>query len=148
MKTKGYVPTLAAAGVLAMTGANLAVAADLGRPAPPPVKAPYVPPPFTWTRFYLGGNIGGAWAQHTVTDSFYGLTFDTGTSAGRFIGGGQVGFNYEFGGGFVLGVEAELEGIASNNNNNVGIIVPALPTDTIAITSNNRWLGTLAARFG
>jgi outer membrane immunogenic protein len=130
-----------------MPGPNLAVAADLSRPAPPPVKAPYVPPPFTWTGFYIGANIGGAWAQHTVTDSFYGVTFDTETSNGRFIGGGQVGFNYEFGGGFVLGLEAEFDGIASNNSNNVGVFVTALG-DTVAITSNNRWLATVAARFG
>jgi outer membrane immunogenic protein len=134
---------------LALTAlvASPAVAADLSRPAPPAYKAPPPPPVFSWTGFYLGGNLGGAWAQHTVTDSFFGVTFDTGTSNGVFIGGGQVGFNYEFGGGFVLGVEGEFEGIGSNNHNNVGVVVPAL-TDTIAITSNNRWLATVAARFG
>src|SRR5215831_20539160 len=108
MKVKRYLPLLAAAAVAAMSGANVAAAADLGAPPPPPVKAPvYVPPPFSWTGFYIGGNIGGAWAQHTVTDSFFGQTFDTGTSNGVFIGGGQLGFNYEFGGGFILGVETE-----------------------------------------
>jgi outer membrane immunogenic protein len=123
-----------------------ALAADLSRPAPAYKALP--PPPaqiFTWTGFYLGGNLGGAWAQHRLTDDFFGLNFDTGSN-GAFIGGGQVGFNYEFGGGFVLGVEGEFDG-AANNHNSVGVFVPTLK-DTIAVTSNNRWISTLAARFG
>jgi outer membrane immunogenic protein len=138
-----------AAGFVGMTGANIAVAAELSQPAPLPVKAPaYVPPPFTWTGFYLGGNLGGAWAQHTVTEEFFGLSFDTGTRSGEFIGG-QIGFNYEFGGGLVLGVESEIDGIANNSNSNggVGVLVPALK-DTVALTSNNKWIATIAARFG
>jgi outer membrane immunogenic protein len=148
MKAKRCLPLLAAAAVAAMSGANVAVAADLGAPPPPPVKAPvYVPPPFSWTGFYLGGNIGGAWAQHSVTDSYYGLAFDTGTSNGVFIGGGQVGFNYQAG-WFVGGIEGDFDWAANNNNNSVGVILPVAPGDAIAVTSHNRWISTLAARLG
>jgi outer membrane immunogenic protein len=31
-----------------------------------PVKAPTAPPPFTWTGCYLGGHVGGAWADNVV----------------------------------------------------------------------------------
>jgi hypothetical protein len=54
-----------------------------------------------------------------------------------FIGGGQVGFNYQFS-TLVVGLESEFEGIGSNNHNR-GVLVPALG-DTFAITSNDRWL--------
>ena len=62
-----------------------------------------------------------------------------------FIGGGQVGFNYQFS-TLVVGLESEFEGIG-NNNNSHGVFVPALG-DSIAITSNNRWLALLTARLG
>jgi outer membrane immunogenic protein len=74
-----------------------------------PVKAPPMPPPpppFTWTGFYIGGNIGAAWAQTHWADSLFGIDWGR-TSNTRFIGGGQLGFNYEFAGSsFVLGAEA------------------------------------------
>jgi hypothetical protein len=36
-------------------------AADLGRPAPPVTPIPaYIP--FSWTGFYIGGNVGVAWS--------------------------------------------------------------------------------------
>ena len=110
------------------------------RPAPyappPPV---YAPPPFSWTGFYLGGNVGGAWAHRDVTDTFFLGDFGNGNNNGVFIGGGQVGYNWQVGYA-VLGIEAEVDGAANNNNTRtVGIV---------QVTSNNRWITTLAARFG
>ena len=64
-----------------------ALAADLRRPA-------YTPPPpvFSWTGFYIGGNLGGAWARGSVNDSLFGLSASSDRSG--FIGGGQLGVNY------------------------------------------------------
>jgi outer membrane immunogenic protein len=123
-------------------------AADLSRPAPAYKALPPPPAPiFTWTGFYLGGNLGGAWAQRDITDRLYGLTWGSGSSNAVFIGGGQAGFNYQFG-GFVLGVEGDFDW-AANSHNSAAIVVPAVGAgDLIQITSNNRWIGTLAARFG
>ena len=39
-------------------------------------------------------------------------------SRGAFIGGGQIGFNYQISPSFVVGVEADFQGVAGNNNNN------------------------------
>ena len=86
--------------------ANSGQAADMAVKAPPP---PIAVPIFTWTGFYIGGNLGAAWAQRSVTDIF-GNTF-TRTSDARFIGGGQLGYNWQTG-NFVLGVEGDIDGIA------------------------------------
>jgi outer membrane immunogenic protein len=108
--------------------------------APPPVVVP-----FSWTGFYLGANIGGAWGQRDVTDVTRVLAF-TQSSNGRFIGGGQVGFNYQVN-NFVVGVEGDIDGLAGNNGGNgTGLIVPGV--GTIVASSNNSWISTVAARFG
>ena len=123
-----------------------ASAADVrARPAPYAPPAPvYAPPAFSWTGFYLGGNIGGAWAHRDVTDTFFRVNFNNGNDKGVFIGGGQVGYNWQFGYG-LIGIEADFDGVA--NNNNAGVVF--IPTvGPIQVTSNNRWVTTVAARFG
>ena len=96
---------LATAALLAaMLGS--AAAADLSRAAPI-TKAPPPPPVFSWTGFYLGGNLGAGWGQGNVTDTLTGLTF-SGTSNARFVGGGQTGFNYQVS-NVVFGLEGPLD---------------------------------------
>jgi outer membrane immunogenic protein len=107
-------------------------------PPPPPVYAP------SWTGFYIGANIGGAWANRDVRDPFLGVNFNNGNSNGTFIGGGQLGFNWQIGWG-LLGFEADFDGVA-NNNNGGAVFIPSV--GNIQVTSNNRWITTLAARFG
>ena len=111
-------------------------AADL--PAAPPVPA-YVP--FSWTGFYLGGNV--AWAPDAGTNTLLGQSF-TATSNGRFIAGGQAGFNYQIG-GFVVGVEGDGDWVAQNNTDSNGV---ALPLSALQAASNATWIATVAARFG
>jgi len=104
------------------------------------VPAPFV---FSWTGFYLGGNIGGAWAHRDVTDTF-GRNFSN-TSNGVFIGGGQAGFNYQIG-GFVLGIEADFDWAANNNNNDAGVLIPGV--GAIRVSASDKWITTVAARLG
>src|SRR5262245_65778862 len=90
----------------AMMLGGAAQAADMPLKAPPPPP----PPMYNWTGFYIGGHIGGAWADRNGHDRFdhvdgnncvasesFGLVcFDDngfGRNNGRFIGGGQIGFN-------------------------------------------------------
>jgi outer membrane immunogenic protein len=108
--------TAAALSVLIATSMAANAADVRPRPAPyaPPAPA-YAPPPFSWTGFYLGGNIGGAWARRDVTDTFLGVNFNPGNNNGVFIGGGQLGYNWQVGYA-VLGIEADFDGAANNNN--------------------------------
>ncbi len=73
----------------------------------PRAPAVYIPAPipvYNWTGFYVGGNLGGSWQQGSFSDPF-GNNISTNN---QFIGtgGGQVGVNYEFNSGVVVGAEA------------------------------------------
>jgi len=115
-----------------------AIAADLPLKAPPP---PAPVPVFSWTGFYIGANIGGAWSHTTVTDVFTGATFNTDNSG--FIGGGQVGFNYQVN-NFVFGVEGDIDATSINKTG------PAVVTGigTLQGSASTDWVATLAGRIG
>ena len=76
--------------------------------APPTVAAVY-----DWSGFYIGGHIGGGWADENSIELAPGTTpFPIGTAfAGHdlsgFLGGVQGGFNWQAN-NFVLGVEGDL----------------------------------------
>src|SRR5262249_27205940 len=113
--------------------------------ARPVAPAVYLPPPFSWTGFYIGPNLGGAWSKRDLTDTLLGLSLSDINDKGAFIGGGQLGFNYQFG-NFVLGIEADFDGVAATNSPGTGVVGPAF--GTVQVTSNNRWITTVAGRFG
>jgi len=137
---------LTGAAVLAMLTIPVAASAADLKPAPVYTKAPMMAPVFSWTGFYIGGNVGGAWAHHDWTDTF-GLDFGGGNNNGVFIAGGQVGGNYQIN-NFVIGVEGTFDWAANNNNSTNGIVVPALGGNIVRVTSNDTWLSTVAGRFG
>lgn len=70
----------------------------------------------TWTGFYAGVNIGGAWNTSCASISLNDTVNNTSDTIasncahpGHFIGGGQIGYNYEFS-NIVLGLEAGISG--------------------------------------
>ena len=88
-------------------GGTAALAADFPPPVAPspatyiPIAPPY---PYNWSGFYIGGNLGASWnSPGSATDTF-GSTFGTTTNT-SFLGGGQVGVNYELWSFFVIGAE-------------------------------------------
>lgn len=82
--------------------------------------------PATWTGFYVGVNAGYGWSndnsvnivgtpaggigpvefQNALAQSA-NASLPFGNNNG-FIGGGQIGYNYQFLNGYVVGIEAEL----------------------------------------
>ena len=122
--------------------AGPAMAADMGVP----LKAPPAPiaPPFSWTGFYLGGNVGAGWSNGNVTDTLFGVNWNgNNNNNATFVGGGQVGFNYQFN-SIVIGVEGDFDWFANNNNS---AAVTAFGT-TVTGSNNGRWLTTLTGRLG
>ena len=89
-----------------------AFAADM--PARTYTKAPVYTAPqviYNWTGFYIGGHLGGAFAGD---NSLAG-------SSGRFMGGVQGGFDYQFADNWVVGAEAQYSWLANNNS---GVLFP------------------------
>lgn len=135
----GMKKTLFAATAIALLGASSAAfAADLAYKAAP---APYAPM-YSWTGFYLGANLGGAWASGTLTDNLTGASI-TGNNSG-VIGGGTVGYNWQVSPSFVLGVEGTFDGTSiSHTTNSVGT-----PWGTFQGSANTNWVSTIAGRAG
>src|SRR5262249_13394472 len=93
--------SFAALGLAALI-AGPAAAADLAvkaRPAPPP------PVYFSWTGCYFGGNVGGVWVNKELTGPVFGQTFTADDSG--VIAGVQAGCNYQFAGGWGVGIPAD-----------------------------------------
>jgi outer membrane immunogenic protein len=134
-----------------LTTAMLAIsaaanAADLPVPPPPPPVAPvpYVAPAYVWTGWYIGANLGAGWNQGNVSDTLFGLGFGNQGNNGVFVGGGQVGGNFQFYNNFVVGIEADFDWAANNNNSGTATVLG----NTIQVTSTDRWITTVAGRFG
>lgn len=123
---------------LAVLVAAPAFAADLPLKAPP---APPPPPVFNWSGFYIGANIGGAWTRDTLTDNLTGASLGTDNSG--FIGGGQLGFNYQIN-NFVLGVEWDIDGTTLSKTG------PGVVTGigTLQAATSTDWISTLTGRVG
>jgi outer membrane immunogenic protein len=87
-----------------------AISADMRPPvykAPPPVV-----PVWSWSGCYLGGHAGGLWAEQkdwivrTPGGAFFGQSLG-GHDADGWVGGAQAGCNYQFAGGFVIGIQGD-----------------------------------------
>ena len=140
---------------LCVGAGSAALAADLPPPyvAPPPrATDAYVPviPLYNWSGFYIGGNLGAGWnGGGSVSDTF-GSTFSGSGQTTKFLGGGQVGVNYEFYGGVVVGAEAMFDWLPNTTNTFNAIEGPTGPAPgTVAsATFNNRWLTTATGKLG
>jgi len=97
-------------------------------------KAPAYTAPqvvYNWTGFYIGGHVGGAFAGD---NSLLG-------SDGRFLGGVQGGFDYQFASNWVVGAEAQYSWLANSNT------ALAFPGGTL-VTARNDQLGSVTGRLG
>jgi opacity protein-like surface antigen len=77
--------------------------------APPPVV-----PPSSWTGCYAGGHSGYLWGSDEWTNRTSGGAFDNQWLGGHRVinafGGVQAGCDYQFAGGFVVGITGDHSG--------------------------------------
>ena len=121
---------LASVAALGLVAAGAASAADLPSRKGPVAAPVYMPPAFSWTGFYVGANAGYGWGN--VNANGWANVGDL----DGFVGGGQVGYNYQMG-QFVVGLEADLQAADLSSGNNLGLI--NVKTD---------YFGTVRARVG
>jgi opacity protein-like surface antigen/outer membrane protease len=134
---------LATAALVAL--AAHAMAADLPNKAPA-YKAP-PPPVFSWTGFYIGAHVGGGLVTTDFTNPFGGSIFGDSVRSPAFLGGGQVGYNWQApGSNWVFGLQGDISALASDGDNTCF----ALSAGTFNSTCRVRpeLLSTLTARVG
>jgi outer membrane immunogenic protein len=153
----------------------MSAAADL-----PSIKsAPATPAPM-WTGFYAGLNSGYGWGltpgSYTQAPLFYDAASIkiTGTPSGLgaansgtaiinqsgFLGGGQIGYNYQIKEKFLLGIETDMQGAEISGQgyySGAGVLADKFPNgtqDNFSTTGYGQtqasinWLGTLRGRAG
>lgn len=156
-----------------LIGGASALAADLPSRKGPPVLPPPPPPPPMWTGFYVGLNAGGTWANnasiqtagfpaasdvlfvddHSAALAAVSTGYISGGSNAGFIGGGQIGYNYQFT-SLVAGVEADIQGIAGSSGSRNFVTAaqvgnfPEYYTGFGTVRRNVDYIGTVRGRLG
>ena len=100
-------------------------------------KAPaYVGPSYNWTGLYVGGHIGYGWGDRDWTFPATGVAASHDISG--FLGGGQLGYNYQVG-STVLGVEGDISWTNADGSSICGVNACASKLD---------WISTVTGRLG
>ena len=168
---RSTIAAVAAVSIIALT--QVASAADLPRKAPVYTPPPPPPPVLGWTGFYAGLNAGYHWSNSSVdtvgtpgpffVPDTFGPSSDLAAQLATtslnaknngFIGGGQIGYNWQFN-SWVAGLEADIQGIAHHNGTDSitlqGNLQPTFPDTIVSTTSVEKqvdWLGTVRGRLG
>lgn len=103
---------------------------------------------YNWTGCYVGGNIGGGWAKTEQTriglvdgTVFPGENYGS-ANGSNFIGGAQIGCDFQFSGNWVVGVQ----GMFDFGNIDSSHIIPPFPDFSSADRTKNMFTAT--ARIG
>jgi outer membrane immunogenic protein len=165
------------AGVaFSFAASGLAFAADIATKAPPPAP----PPVYNWTGWYVGVNAGASFGNAktdfnapTTVAAITSLSGGQGTAtlglAGSnreypdgFMGGGQIGYNWQYSPLIVVGLEADFQGALEKDSNtltgNFPFVTIRNSVQPIAAVSDGssvlnyqtkiEWFGTVRGRIG
>jgi outer membrane immunogenic protein len=136
---------------------GVAFAADMPLKAPPPPAPVY----YNWTGFYLGVNLGGSWGHQdaTICDPKPAVVLTVVCSTGTehmngVIGGGQIGYNWQFapifgwGNGWVLGIEADFQGSGQRSSRDFSVRDGDGDIFSGSVQDKLTWFGTVRGRSG
>ena len=124
-----------------------------------PMKSPPAPmaPSWTWTGFYVGGNLGYSWGKtqsvSTLTDFDFFTTIQH-SDAQRLSGvvdGGQAGYNWQMPNRWLIGLEADWQGTSehgSQHYSDLHSLFVGFGTATTDFSTRILWLGTVRGRIG
>ena len=125
------------AGVAALALTTAANAADLpSRRAPAPVAV--AAPIFTWAGSYVGVNLG-AWINNSTAGWGWGWNGGSLGNGTGFVGGLTLGHNWQFGNGFVAGLETDIDYRTGVSVSGAGLL---------ATSTRHGYLGTVRGRLG
>jgi outer membrane immunogenic protein len=151
---------LFSAAALSVAGVAGAFAADM------PVKAPVYAPSHSWTGLYIGANAGYGYGnaptsvvpnaiESAVTLDPTGFSCPSGNCApsptgsrlNGFVGGGQIGYNFQFG-NIVAGLETDLSFANLHKSDSAAgpFFIGGIFQTTVETKIN--WYGTLRTRLG
>ena len=171
--------TSAAFGMLALPAMAADQAPVFNTPIPVPIYSAPIPIPVCiWCGFYLGLNAGGTWSDNNSVAVDSVLTqdlppgpasFGAASAAGAagnvsvgqslgFIGGGQIGYNWQVSSAWLVGLETDISYITGVSGLGSGTLTNSVPfaffgapevvTTSIASTSKLDYLGTVRGRLG
>ncbi|WP_315838390.1 outer membrane protein [Bradyrhizobium prioriisuperbiae] len=149
MKIAAFLTGVAGAALIA--GVGSAHAADMPakvyRKAPPMVVQAY-----NWTGFYAGVNAGFGFGRDLTTARNGVLNEQSRIGALGGLGGGQIGYNWQFGdfglGNVVLGVETDIQGAGIESDRTCGVNNFCGPTSGTTYSQKLDWFGTARGRIG
>jgi len=142
---------LFAAATFATVLAGPAIAADMLVKAPPPP----LPPAYSWTGFYLGGNFGYSWGISDPNVNFFDASqFIIASPGGSFkldgvLGGGQAGYNRQTG-NWIWGLEADFQGSGQRGSRTYTCAAGVCSTTGLpvneTVSQQLDWFGTVRGR--
>ena len=122
----------------ALLASTASFAADL--PARTYTKAPvYAAPIYNWTGFYAGVHIGSAFGCYngfTTTDP----TLTGSNRDAAFLGGGQIGADYQFAPNWLVGIEGQISGLSNSDR--------TFTNGADSIRDRSDWLASVTGRLG
>jgi outer membrane immunogenic protein len=148
MKCNVTIGGLAVSALLIAAPLSTASAADMALKAPPPPA-----PAWSWTGFYLGGNVGYSVGRDPTNQTFNQpgalppavlFTSDVVSPAG-WLGGGQIGYNFQIAPTWLIGIEADFQGAGQKGSS---CSLQCGGVEFMTVSQKLDWFGTVRGRLG